>query len=120
MERRIVASLRVSPDELADEALWARACARALANPSLRRREPWSRWLQHPRVPAQWIALVASLVFLAALASAGLGLRHGHDYVAPEKRPGQRAVPIVDAVPIQDASPGRNAGSLLRACKRAS
>ena len=62
---------------LDDEVRWNQILHRALPMPRAPGRSARTFWLRTGNLHQHWISLVASLVFLAALASAGLGLRHG-------------------------------------------
>jgi anti-sigma factor RsiW len=75
LERRISASLQQSEGGN-DDQRWTKIVHRAL--PQQRGLDPVraSFRIRFGSAHSQWISLVASLVFLAALASAGLGLRH--------------------------------------------
>jgi anti-sigma factor RsiW len=87
IEHRIAQSLRASPDEQDDEKRWAAVLQRTLplrVMATTRKRGFWNR-IDAGKIA--WISLVASLVFVAALASAGLGLRHGGHMAIPGLRP---------------------------------
>lgn len=96
VETRVRAALTRAPSQ-ADDLLWQRALARAMHLRPIDATRQLSAWRYPLWIHAPWMTWVASLVFLAALACAGLGLRHAHGYVAPENRPGQRAAGVVAA-----------------------
>lgn len=82
-ENRIVQSLRASPNEQDDEKHWASILQRTLPPRLGTKTKTRSFWSRIDARKMSWISLVASLVFLAALASAGLGLRHGGHMTVP-------------------------------------
>jgi anti-sigma factor (TIGR02949 family) len=82
LEDRIAESLKSSatPD---DGRRWERILRRAVPRPEVSARRWGVAMVRAGSHGANWIALVASLVILAALASAGLGLRHSGRIIIP-------------------------------------
>ena len=84
LERKISNSLRGVHDT-GNDVRWMQILERALPQQSVRQRKRVPMWIHMGSVNSHWISLVASLVFLAALACAGLGLRHGSSIVIPQE-----------------------------------
>jgi len=82
LEKRIAESLRShgTPD---DGRRWHRILRRVVPGPQESARTWGVAMVRAGSLGANWIALVASLVILAALASAGLGLRHSGQTIIP-------------------------------------
>ncbi len=82
LEIRIAEALAVpsAPDQ---GRRWERILRRALPGPQAERSSWGALRISSDSAGADWFALAASVVLLAALASAGLGLRHGGQLVFP-------------------------------------
>jgi anti-sigma factor RsiW len=84
LERRMASALNGPPSET-DEMLWQSGISGIVASP-IRVSAPFSRLVLGSWTHAGWFSLVASLLFLTALACAGLGLRHRYPLPAQPLR----------------------------------
>ena len=108
LEQRIAGSLMGggAPD---DGRRWERILRQAVPRPQAAAATRGNSAVRAGSIQANWIALVASLVLLAALASAGLGLRHSGQLVIPGPAWLQRFAqlpnrPMGGAVPLAGGS----------------